>query len=317
MQGTQGRLTHAGAGLTLAVVTGPSLPRYGADAWIGGFTIHPPEYTASISAATGSVVAATERIYLLRPGATSFHSRDLPQGMGDAVCVAAEPRRPGSPSRFAVATMDALHIYDGNGVASVKFPEDHGEVEQILWAPDILRGKPTCVLYVRFADFILELVPDGSRFGDLVRLEGDVEGALTMASDHTGLAFARFDDDSWDLDVFFVARGKLEQWYRRSLEAPSFFCGAQLAVAGKSVAVSFDQAGVWLTRDVTEQPFTEVEELRGRLDPDEGGGGAAIAFEGAADDAALFGAVRDSVTTQHIVRVDAGGRALRIRGSGD
>jgi hypothetical protein len=83
----------------------------------------------------------------------------------------------------------------------------------------------------------------------------------------------------------------------------------KLAVAGKSLAVSFGfDGGVWMTRDCKEHEFTEIEELRGRDDPD----AAAIAFEGSADDAALFAAVRSTRTTQHIVRVDAEGRAQRI-----
>jgi hypothetical protein len=39
-----------------------SLPRHRSDAWVGGFAIDAPVYTASISASGGMVVAATERM---------------------------------------------------------------------------------------------------------------------------------------------------------------------------------------------------------------------------------------------------------------
>lgn len=285
--------------------------RYAADTWAGGFTID-PEYVAAISAATGTVVAATERLYLLRPGATRFQCRDLPEGAGDAMCVAVEPRRPGSQGRFAVATIDSLHIYEREGVASVKFPEDHGEVLQLLWAPRLHDADPTFVLYLRFADFMLQLAPEGGRFGTFLQLGGLIERADAMATDDTGIAFACFDEDSWELTIWFLADPKTTDWYHRNLEAPDFYTGATLAMAGGSIALSFNDGGVWMTRDIREHAFTEVESLRGRLGTGEGGGGAPIVFEGAARDAALLAAVRDSRTTQHIVRVDAEGRAARV-----
>jgi hypothetical protein len=86
----------------------------------------------------------------------------------------------------------------------------------------------------------------------------------------------------------------------------------ELAVAGKSLAVSFGFDGVYLTRDCEKHEFTEIEELRGRLDSNDRPEAAPIAFEGSADDAALFAAVRDTRAVQHIVRVDAAGQAQRI-----
>ena len=85
------------------------LPRYRADAWAGGFAVASPVYTRSISAVDGTVVAATERIYRLRPGATAFQTREPPEGAGDVVAVAVEPRRRGREQRIAVATMRELH----------------------------------------------------------------------------------------------------------------------------------------------------------------------------------------------------------------
>jgi hypothetical protein len=293
-------------------VASASLPRYSADAWAGGFTVASPTNTVSISAATGTVVAATECIYLLRPGATRFHSRDNPPGAGDAISVAVEPRRPGRPQRFAVATMDSLHVYDGEGVASVKMPEDHGEIVQILWGPDVQHESPTNVLYVRCENVLLTLVPGGGQFGTFVQLGDTLATARALATDHAGgFAYACFDEEHGDVDVWFLAELKPQLWYRRTLDAPDFF-DMQLAIAGKSIAASFDDGSVWMTRDCKEHPFTEVEPMRGRLDPVECGGAPAIAFEGTANDAALFAAVQDSKTTQHIVRVDAEGRATRI-----
>jgi hypothetical protein len=81
------------------------------DGWVGGFVIEPPVYTAAISASGGTVVAASERIYRILPGATRCQWRDVPEGYGDVVCVAVEPRRPGRTSRFAYATFPrTLHL---------------------------------------------------------------------------------------------------------------------------------------------------------------------------------------------------------------
>jgi hypothetical protein len=287
-------------------------PRYAVDAWGGGFVLDRPEYVASVAAVDGTVVAATERIYLLCPGATKFQVRDMPDGAGDAMCVAVEPRRPGSRSRFAVAGIDSLHIFEGERIASVRFPEGHGEIEQLLWAPDVTHGKATPVLYLRLDDRVMLLARDGGPFGTFGELEGAIADARTMASDHAGgFAYACFDEERWELDVWFLAALKPQEWYRRSVEAPSFFSGARLAIAGKSVAVSFNDGGVWLTRDIEHHPFKEIEELKDG-GPEHEVRGPAIAFEGGAGDAALVATVRASQTTLRIVRIDAGDRATRI-----
>ena len=242
--------------------------------------------------------------------------------MGDVVAVAVEPRRPRREQRIAVATMHALHLYGAGGVASVPFPEDHGEVVKLFWGPMLwtppegapdLSGEPIDVLYVRCENVLLQLVPDGSPLGALVPIDGPVARASAYATDHAGgFAFACFDEENWDVDVWTLAEREPQLWHRRSLEAPEMFCGLELAVAGKSLAVSFPYGGVSMTRDCKEHAFEDIEVLQGRLDPMDRGVAAAIAFEGAADDAALFAAIRDTRTTQHIVRIDAEGRALRI-----
>jgi hypothetical protein len=295
------------------------LPRYRADAWSGGFVVDSPVYTGSISAADGTVVAATGRIFRLRPGATGFQTREPPKGMGDIMAVAVEPRRPGSEQRIAVATIDALHLIGAEGVASVPFPEDHGEVVQLLWGPMVYPPPGWApepprerldVLYIRCAAVLLQLVPDGSPFGALMQLDGPVARAHALATDQAGgFAFACMDEENWDVEVSILAEWEPQLWHTRTLDAPNSFYSLRLAVAGKSLAVSFGfDGGVWMTRDCEAHEFTELEELRGREDPD----AAAIAFEGSADDAALFAAVRNTGTTQHVVRVDAEGRAQRI-----
>ncbi|HEY8090475.1 MAG TPA: hypothetical protein VIF09_21585 [Polyangiaceae bacterium] len=298
------------------------LPRYRADAWAGGFAVASPVYTRSISAVDGTVVAATERIYRLRPGATGFQTREPPEGMGDVVAVAVEPRRPGREQRIAVATIHELHLYGAEGVASVAFPEDHGEVVDLLWGPMLYTppgwapdppGEPIDVLYVRCANVLLQLVPDGGPSGTLMQLAGPVASASALAADHAGgFAFACLDEEDWQVEVWTLAEREPQLWHCRRLDAPTFFTEVRLAIAGKALAVSFGFEGVWLTRDCKEHPFTELEELRGSLDPHDRCSAAAIAFEGSADDAALFAAVRDTMTIQHIVRVDAEGRARRI-----
>ena len=311
------RLPHA------CVVAPARLPRYRADAWAGGFVVDSPLYTTAISAVDGTVVAASEVIYRLRPGAIGFQTREPPEGMGDVVAVAVEPRRPRSEQRIAVATMHELHLYDGGGVASLPLPEDHGEIVELLWGPMLTtppggapgpRDAPTDVLYVRCAEVLLQLVPDRGPFDTIMRLDGPVTRACALATDHAGgFAFACCDEEDGEVEVWTLAARDPELlWHCRRLDAPATFSDMELAMAGKALAVSFEFGGVWMTRDCKEHAFTEIEALRGRLAPYDRGSGGPIAFEGSADDAALFAAVRDTKSTQHIVRVDAEGRAQRI-----
>jgi hypothetical protein len=299
------------------VVPRPRLPTHAADAWGGGLVLAKPEYLASVAAVDGTVVAATEHIYLLRPGATKFKMRDMPDGAGDALAVAVEPRRKGGVSRFAVAGIDSLHIFDGHGVASVRFPEDHGEVRQLLWAPDVFGDAPGQVLYLLLDDRAMQLVPGGGPFGTFVELEGDIADAYAITTDQNGgFAYACLDEESSELDVWFLADHKTRIWHRRSIETPNCFWSARLAIAGKSVAVSFDNEGIWLSRGLESHPFEELEELRDAVPEGEQGGLGAIAFEGAGDDAPLLAAIADSPTSLHVSRVDAHGRATRIAEAG-
>jgi hypothetical protein len=112
--------------------------------------------------------------------------------------------------------------------------------------------------------------------------------------------------------VWTLAQREPPLWHGGRLETPSMFSGLALAIAGKTLAVSFEFGGVWMTRDGMEHPFAEIEELRGRLDANARVDAAALAFEGSADNAALFATVQDTKRTQQIVRVDAQGRTRRL-----
>jgi hypothetical protein len=289
----------------------PRLPRLDSDAWRGGFVIDSPAYTRSVSALAGTVVAGTECIYRLRPGATQFHSRPLPARAIEVLDFAVEPRVANRPVRFAAATSPrALHLVDDKGVATVPFPEDHGEVLGLMWAPRLVNERPTMCLHLRFEQFQLLLVPDG-RTGDFARTEFPAPQVVAMATDGAGgLAFAVLDEEEWFLDVWWLIDLEKDEWFHRGLEAPSFFDGARLAVAGKAVAVSAGRE-VWMSRDPMEHEFVEIEALRSRDDAFVEGG-AAIAFDGAGPDAALFAAVREAKERSAIVRVDAEGRHERI-----
>jgi hypothetical protein len=74
-----------------------------------------------------------------------------------------------------------------------------------------------------------------------------------------------------------------------------------LAVAGAAVAFAIEGVGAFVSRGL-EEPFLRCEPL---------GTAGPVAFEGAAGDAALFGAAR-SAGYASIIRVDREGAALRI-----
>jgi len=289
-------------------------PRFGDSAWRGGFVIESPVYTASIAAGGGTVVAATECIYRLRPGATAFQVRDTPEGFGDVVAVAVEPRRASGPARFAAATMDALHVFDGKGgFASVKFPEDHGEVLGLMWAPRKVDEGVALCLHVRFADFLLLLVPDAGPTGTFVRSDWPAPHVCAMAADGAdGVAFAAHDEENDDLDVWVWERAT-DTWLRRSIPMATSSWRVHLAVAGTAAAVTLgDDGGVWLTRNVRQHDFVELESLRGLPTAEGGAGSGPIAFAGASADAALFAAVHETPRRLVIARVSPGGRPETI-----
>jgi hypothetical protein len=273
-----------------------------------------PEHVSSIAAVDGTVVGAACAIYRMRPGETHFQGRGTPAGGGDVTAVAVEPRRQGRASRFACGCYGSLHIYDGEGVASVGFDNDeHGEVTGLLWAPAHGEEDTTQCLYVHFADTLLRLVDDGKPSATFAEVLWPVRAPCAIARDDAGgFALAEFDEEDWTLHVWMLTDLVTNQWSRLSLPAPALFCGCQMAIAARAAAVSFDQAGIWMTRDITEHDFREVEELRAPEALKFEALGGAIAFEGTTSDAPLFGARMTSRDTQAILRVDAEGRALHL-----
>jgi hypothetical protein len=262
-------------------------------------------YTSSISAAGGTVVAATEAIYCMRAGATRLELLSLPPGHGDVVAVAVEPRRPGRPSRIAVATFLELHMLGDTGGCTVKLPDDHGEIVSLMWAPRVINGELLVCLHVRCTEKRLLLVPDDGPMGTIIENDWPAEELAAMATDGAGnVAYAVMDEDDGHLHVCFQSDVRSDTWLVRSVPAPDVMRGVELAVAGTAVAVSFKDGdgGVWITRDMRELHFEELE----------GGQGGPLAFEGTSADAALFAAVKETPTRSAIVRVDARGRRERI-----
>jgi hypothetical protein len=261
------------------VPSAPSVPRHRSDAWLRGFVIDSPGYTPHVAAAGGTVIAASEGgIYRMRPGATRFEMREIPEGHGDVVAVAVEPHLPGQRARFAFATFapSRIHVHDGEGLASFELPRDYGELVELTWAPRMTGRDPTACLFLRFDDdrFLMLRTDDGRHAWVFEKIEWPAPNTSELAADGAGgMVIAAFDEEAWDLDVWILMDQASLTWGIRSLEAPSFFSGAQMAVAGMAVAVSFELGGVWLSRDVREHPFVELEELRG-LDTRHGGTGA-------------------------------------------
>jgi hypothetical protein len=294
-----------------------SLPRHRSDAWLGGFAIDAPVYTSSISASGGSVVAATVRLYRLRPGTTRFGWWDPPpEGHGDITCVAVEPRRPGQPARFAYAACpNSLYLVDDERVVPIELPLEEGEeIHGLMWAPATNGDDPTRrLLHLFVGDRVLRLLPyDG---GPNYEFEGSFwptrndddedRPVCAMASDgESGVAFATFDEERWELEVSVYEGFESNLWITRWIEAPSFVSGVRLAVAGTAVAVAFEmQEGVWLSRKLRE-PIERVDALRGK--------DVVLAFGGASTDAPLFAAMRETPLRAGIARVDAEGRCERI-----
>lgn len=289
-----------------------SLPRHRSDSWAGGFAISEPVYTASISASGGTVVAATERLYRIRPGTTRWQWHDFPDGHGDVSCVAVEPRRPGRPTRFAYAAFPhTLHIGDGEDDVTIDLPLNEGdEIQGLMWAPRATGGDPTMLLHLWLGDRVLRLLPEDG--GELHSFEGDFwpseakdAEVCAMASDGgRGVVFAELDEENWDIDVWVLEDLAGNMWIRRSIEAPSFPSATRLAVAGTAVAVALaSEGGVWIARKPRE-PFVRIDAL--------GSGNAVLAFGGMGADAPLFAAVQETPDRSAIVRVDAEGRHERI-----
>ncbi len=298
----------------------PSLPKRAAEAWRGCLVFDAPVYTTSIAASSGTVLAATERIYRFARGDTRWQWGAVPEGHGDVTAVAVEPRRAGKQGCMVVATLGALHFFDGEGVITQPLPEGLTEVHHMMWAPRAGALDPTMCLYLDFGGEVLRLLPDEGkgarafegRFWQSDRTDDEIHG---MASDgDRGVAYGALDEEHGVLDVWALIDFDENLWARRSIPAPGSFFGARLAVAGRAVAVAFDHVGgVWLTRDIKEQELVELEPFHAdEDDPADHDRGAALAFEGSSPDAALFIAANEMAQRAAIARVDATGRVERI-----
>jgi hypothetical protein len=297
--------------VTIAAVKKIHLPER-RDAWRGGFVIDSPDYISCVAAVDGTVVAAGRAIYRLRPGDTRFQRRDGPEGMGDISAVAVEPRRPGRTSRFACGCIGSLHIYDAESVASVEFPGNE-EVVGLMWAPAYGDQDTTPRLYVRRDDGLLRLEPDGGPLGAFGEVLWPIRDPIAMARDDAnGIAFAQFDEETDDLDLWLMTDLATNNWGQVGVEAPPTLIGCVLAVAGRAVAVAYEAGGVWITRDVTQREFREVEELQANPDVPGAALGRCIAFGGATDEAPLFCTSTTSKGMQAILRVDADGRVTHL-----
>jgi hypothetical protein len=274
----------------------PRLPRSVSQAWPGGFVFEQARTITRVAAGAGTVLAAGDALYLLRPGATSFSTREIPADLGDVAAVAVEPRR---PARFAVAGMDAVLIFRGEHVDRVRLHDQEAEVGELAWGPS---DKGTALaLYALLSDeTVLRITPETGEIDEL-----DVPPVDAMAADEAGnLVLACFDEESWSLDIYTMGRSGsssgTEAWLR-CLEAPNSKSLVELAVAGPTVAVSFLSGAVWVSRGLRE-PFVEVGGLLG---------GGPVAFQGIEDNAALFGVDEDERAVG-IVRKDAAWTALQI-----
>jgi hypothetical protein len=294
------------------------LPRHHSDEWRGGFVIDSPTYTTCIAARDGLVVAGADRIYRLRPGVTAFQSREVREDGGAIACVAVEPRRlHGKPARFAVGTLPrTLQIMDEKGIAKVTFPEDHGEILEMMWAPRGVGGDASVCLHVLCSDVLLRHIPGGGPMGTFEQVDSPAPDICAMATDGVrSTALAVYDEEEDSVIVYVLKDARTSTWSFQKLPVPLDWFGVHLAVAGRAVAVSFiGTGGIWLTREIEEKEFVELEQLRGYTRREDGIGDTegAIAFEGPQADAALFAAVRDSAQGASIVRVDAEGGSQRI-----
>jgi hypothetical protein len=174
------------------------------------------------------------------------------------------------------------------------------------------------VLYVRFDDGrLLTLLPPGKVDegpGAIEAVEGHIADAHLLASNGAGaFAYARADDTYAEILVRALVDLPSQRWLEGTLPLEWDHSAINgLAVAGRAVAVSLEHGGVYLTRDLGDQPLERIDALSGRPQLEQGEPhGGTIVFD---DDEspALFAAVRRSGTETHLVRLAPDGSALRI-----
>jgi hypothetical protein len=262
------------------------LPRHTGDVWRGGFVFESPQRTSVLSASSGVILAAGDRLHVIEAGAQGVRARDLPDGMGTVVSVAVEPRR---RPRLAVCSAAMIWVIDGKGVATLRNEEGPG-FSQVAWG----RVRGGTVLYVLGIEGYLRR--SGLNKGDFEEM--DIEGVGPLASDANGtLALVATEPDP---RVWVTMDG--EEWFFRAMPPDSEEGMIHLAVAGEAVALTLvDQGKTWISRR-RDDSLVRCEALDGA---------GPLAFEGVRADAALFAAVPVG-GLETIVRVDAKGDVTRI-----
>ncbi len=278
----------------------PPLPSRKADAWDVGPAYEKSGPIFSVSARAGRVVVGSNELRLLRAGAHGWLRRDLPDGIGGLAWTAAQ--EPFAPWRQAVAGEEGVAILlsekEGGRIAHIEPDEPDVHVTSMAWG----RMGARSALYVLWSTGAVAcLLPDESEtqvldLPPIVALASDDGGAVGMISWEAFRAYVTTDGASFTFRSLEFPKA----WYD---ELPATFDDPfHVAVSGKALAFSIGWRGTFVSRDVATSPF----EPCGPLDH-----AGALAFEGTAPDAALFGATCTEELAS-IVRVDASGKAIRV-----
>ncbi len=131
----------------------------------------------------------------------------------------------------------------------------------------------------------------------MTALAYDDTGTIAMLSlENGGRVYVTKDGEHYE----YRGLDFTKEWYDALPDEWDF--PIHIAVAGKAVAWSFGWHGAFVSRDFPDKPFERCEPLAHA---------GALAFEGNAANAALFGAV-SAEGCSSIVRVDASGKAVRV-----
>ncbi len=282
----------------------PRLPSRNADAWECSFVFESPRDVRAVSCRGGLVVAGGDELHVLRPGAQSMASRAPPLDVGPIRVAAAEPR---APFRYAVASDDRVAVFfradPGDQIARLRCacatspapPATH-----LGWG----RAGGESALYIRWGDgSVVRMKQDmsGVDTTDLPPMDAlavDDAGVLAMISSAAPAPTAYLTLDGENLDERPLPEGC-------GLPGPDAPADphrrVHLAVADTAIAFAVDGGAVFVSR-TPGAPFERVEHLETA---------EAIALDGAAGEAAVFGATRRRGAAS-IVRVDEDGDAVVI-----
>lgn len=268
----------------------PSLPSRPDETWEGGFFFDAAREVRGVCARGGLVFAGGADLFLLRPGAAVMASRPPPLDIGPVHAVAVEPR---GARRYAVASEALIAVFfknkQGEQILRLRPQPPGPRATHLAWGA----SPEGLTLYIRRDDgVVLRFKPDLSDIDEL-----GVPSMDAIASDEAGvLAMASLAEE-----LAFVTRDGADMSYR-PLDVPVESAEeVHLAVADEAIAVGIEGAGAFLSRS-KDAAFEACAAL---------GEGGAVAFQGTASDAALFGAIREP-RLGAVVRVDRSGAAVRI-----